>query len=231
MYRSLRATGRKINIQIDIVTCDPSSQETVLFQLHFPALLSESTRVAERRDEAIFTWVGTNAIARTDFSASANLCPPDSDQTPTTLSHRYTPDVPAGSSRRGALIARCKCSRRHLSFVRRRGEAECLQFADYVGVACSCYRPCKGTRWRSSLRGTRTGEEEEEEEEQQVVSIRETIRVGLTYKGHMRGCNPIDHSSNHASHLDRLGDPGHSYYHLRTSGWCPAKHINVRQSR
>ena len=146
-------------------------------------------------------------------------------RTPTTLSHRYTPDVPAGSSRRGVPIARCKCSSRHLSFVRCRGEAECLQFADYVGVACSCYRPCKGTRWRSSLRGTRT----EEEEEQQVVSIRETVRVDLTYKGHMRGSNPIDHSSIHASHLDRLGDPGHSYYHLRTSGRYPAKHINVRQ--
>ena len=80
IYRSLRATGRKINFQIDIVTRDPSSQETAFFQLHFPALLCESTRVAERRDEAIITMVGTNAIARTDFSASANLCPPDSDQ-------------------------------------------------------------------------------------------------------------------------------------------------------
>jgi hypothetical protein len=55
---------------------------------------------------------------------------------------------------------------------RRRGEAERLGFADGAGVACSCYRPCKGTSRRSSLRGMTTGGGKGKE--RQVVSISET---------------------------------------------------------
>jgi hypothetical protein len=47
--------------------------ETSLFQLDFPARLSESTSTAARRDAAIAKRAATNAIALTGFFAKANL--------------------------------------------------------------------------------------------------------------------------------------------------------------
>ena len=50
-----------------------SLPETSLFQLHFPALLRESTRAAERGGKAISNRVATNTIAVADVLARAKL--------------------------------------------------------------------------------------------------------------------------------------------------------------
>ena len=47
--------------------------ETALLQLDFPAFLREGQRPAAKRHNAILRRVSTNAIALTNFGASANL--------------------------------------------------------------------------------------------------------------------------------------------------------------
>ena len=141
--------------------------ETALLQLDFPAFLRERTAVAAPRRETIGASVAANVIALTDFFASGNLGRRirirNSCHTPSV----YIPDVPATPNHSRRSTAQSKCSRSCPLF-RRRGEAERLGFADGAGVACSCYRPCKGTSRRSSLRGGGKGKE------RQVVSISET---------------------------------------------------------
>jgi len=135
--------------------------------------------VAAPRRETIGASVAANAIALTDFFASGNLGRRirirNSCHTPSV----YMPDVPATPNHSRRSTAQSKRSR-SCPLIRCRGEAGCLGFADCAGVACSCYRGCKGTSRRSSLRGTTTGGGKGKE--QQVVSISERsedVRVDL----------------------------------------------------
>ena len=152
--------------------------ETALLQIDFPAFLRERTGVAATRRETIGESVAANVIALTDFFASGKLGHRIRIRNSCHIPSVYIPDVPATPNHsRRKLTARSKCSRSCPLRLRCPGEVGRLGFADCAGVACSGYRPCKGTSTRSSLRGTTTGEGKEKE--RQVVSISEDVRVDL----------------------------------------------------
>jgi hypothetical protein len=171
-------SGQWVNIrQIQINTVNHCSLlETALLQLDFPAFLRERTAVAAESREAIGESVAANVIALTDFFASGNLGRRIRIKNSCHIPSVYIQDVPATPNHSRRSTARSKCSRSY-PLLRCRGEAWLRGFADGAGVACSCYRPCKGTRRRSSLRGTRTGGGKGKE--RQVVSISEDDRVDL----------------------------------------------------
>ena len=130
--------------------------ETTLLQIDFPAFLRERTAVAAKSRETIGESVAENVIALTDFFASGNLGRRIRIRNSCHIPSVYIPDVPASPNHSRRSTARSKCSR-SCPLLRCRGEAGFRGFADGAGVACSCYRPCKGTRRRSNLRGTTTG--------------------------------------------------------------------------